>query len=162
MHIRFQIAMNVYLMFKNKIFMRAFTQDPIEAHMTLNPLYQVLHETCQSEQATTEQDANQTANNELYTECVNILSLCMCLNNGKYHIPGETVENLRLKQRAIDSGVLVFVVYVLIETKNESLKKYIKEEFFEKVDESDFEYHFKKNHSHYAMVGDFVNSAKSR
>ena len=128
--------------------------------MTLNPLYQVLHETCV---LAPEQDSNsQLANDELYTECINILSLCMCLSNGKYHIPGETVENLRLRQRAIDSGVLIFVVYVMRESKNENLRKFIREEFFEKVDESDFEYHFKKNHSHYAMVGDFIHSVKLR
>ena len=42
LHIRFQIAVNVYLMFKNKQFMRIFVQDPIEAHTTLEPIYKTL------------------------------------------------------------------------------------------------------------------------
>ena len=47
-------------------------------------------------------------------------------------------------------------------TKNEHLKNYIFEEFFEKVDESDFEYHFKNNHSHYAMVQGIIRDTKQR
>ena len=50
----------------------------------------------------------------------------------------------------------------MCESQNENLRKFIKEEFFEKVNETDFEYHFKKNHSHYAMVGDFIHSVKLR
>ena len=47
-------------------------------------------------------------------------------------------------------------------TKNEHLRTYIQEEFFEKVDETDFEYHFTNNHSHYAMVSTIITDAKQR
>lgn len=45
------------------------------------------------------------------------------------------------------------------QTKNEHLKKYIQEEFYEKIEESDFDYHFKNNHSIYALVNMIVNDA---
>ena len=79
---------------------------------------------------------------ELYFECINILTLIMSLNASRYHIPGETLEKNKLRQKAIDAGILVVVVFILSETKNEHLMSYVQEEFFEKIDEQDFEYHF--------------------
>ena len=46
LHIRYQIALNVYLMFKSRVFLRAFVNEPIETHTSLKPLYAVLLETC--------------------------------------------------------------------------------------------------------------------
>lgn len=54
------------------------------------------------------------------------------------------------------------VMYLMKHTKNEHLRTYIQEEFFEKVDETDFEYHFTNNHSHYAMVSTIITDAKQR
>jgi hypothetical protein len=131
LHIRFQIAVNVYLMFKNKVFMRLFVQDSIEAHLTLMPIYNILHETCVAE----EKFSNANNMDELYFECINILTLVMSLNGSRYHIPGETTEKTKIRQKAIDTGILVVVTYFMQATKNALLKQYITEEFFEKVDE---------------------------
>ena len=158
LHIRFQIAVNVYLMFKNKAFIRLLMQDPIEAHTTLRPLYKTLQETCMQEE-----DYAENGNmEELYFECVNILTLIMSMNSGRYHIPGETVENNKLRQKAMDAGILVVVVLILSETKNQNLRDYLQEEFFEKIDEQDFDYHFKNNHTHYATAGDIVTDVSHR
>ena len=94
LHIRFQIAVNVYLMFKNKVFMKLFVQDGVEAHMTLVPLYNILLETCVPEEKAGLSHDNME---ELYFECVNILTLIMSLNSNRYHIPGETVERNRMR-----------------------------------------------------------------
>ena len=118
-------------MFKNKVFMRLFVQDSIEAHMTLMPLYNILQETCVAE----EKFSNADNMEELYFECINILTLVTSLNGSRYHIPGETTEKNKIRQRAIDTGILVMVTYVMHATKNPTLKQYISEEFFEKVDE---------------------------
>lgn len=48
LHIRYQIALNVYLMFKSRVFLRAFVNEPIETHISLKPLYGILLETCGS------------------------------------------------------------------------------------------------------------------
>ena len=158
LHIRFQIAVNVYLMFKNKVFIRLFIQDPIEAHTTLQPLYKILQESCILEEDYSDNDNME----ELYFECINILTLIMSLNSGRYHIPGETLEKNKLRQKAMDAGILAVVVFILGESKNEHLRSYIQEEFAEKVDEQDFEYHFKKNHTHYATVSDIIVDVKHR
>lgn len=158
LHIRFQIAVNVYLMFKNKVFIRLFIQDPIEAHTTLQPLYKTLQESCIFEEDYSDNDNME----ELYFECINILTLIMSMNSGRYHIPGETLEKNKLRQKAIDAGILVVVVFLLGETKNLRLGDYIQEEFFEKIDEQDFEYHFIKNHTHYATASDIIVDVKHR
>ena len=62
---------------------------------------------------------------ELYFESINILCLIMSLNSGRYHIPGESVEKRRLRERAIDAGIIVVVVFLLNETKNSHLNHYI-------------------------------------
>ena len=119
------------------------------------PLYNVLLETCQTE------DYNDSME-DLYFECVNILTLVMNLNNGRYHIPGETIDRTKIRQKAIDAGILVVCIYLMLQTKNEHLKTYIQEEFFEKVDEPDFDYYFKHNHSIYALVSSIVSDVNIR
>jgi len=83
-------------MLKNKIFKRIFIQDPIEAHTTLKPLYMVLIESCILDEEYTVDNLLE----ELFYECINILILIMSLNSGKYHIPGETFEKSRIRQKA--------------------------------------------------------------
>ena len=62
--------------------------------MTLVPLYNMLLETCVSEEKGGLGHDNME---ELYFECVNILTLIMSLNSNRYHIPGETVERNRMR-----------------------------------------------------------------
>jgi len=88
--------------------MRLFVQDPIEAHTTLQPIYKTLQESCIIE----EEYTNNENMLELYYECINILTLILSLNSGRYHIPGESLEKNKLRQKAIDAGILVIVVYM--------------------------------------------------
>jgi hypothetical protein len=71
-----------------------FVMDSVEAHMTIVPLYNILLETCGSEEKRGLLLDNME---ELYFECVNILTLIMSLNSNRYHIPGETVERNKLR-----------------------------------------------------------------
>lgn len=41
-----------------------------------------------------------------------MLTSMMLFSNRKYYIPGETNENARLRQRAIDFGILVMMTYL--------------------------------------------------
>ena len=55
---------------------------------------------------------------DLYFECVNILTLVMSLNSSRFHIPGETVDRVKLRQKAIDAGVQIVVIFILKNTLN--------------------------------------------
>jgi hypothetical protein len=158
LHIRYQIAINVYLMLKNKIFKRIFIQDPIEAHTTLKPLYNVLIESCVIE----DEYAIDNLLEELFFECVNILILIMSLDNVRYHVPGETFERSRIRQKAQDAGILIIVLFIMNNTKNANLRKYVEDEFFGKIKEQDIDYHFEGNHSHYQIVADLITSAQCK
>lgn len=120
MHIRFQIALNVYLMLKSRNFRRSFVNEPIELHTTMKPLYGVLLETCESSKLIEEmkyvrpyESPTKSAKSlkstgsprfemtqNLLKECVNILCVLLCLEGNRYHIPGESYERIRLKQKA--------------------------------------------------------------
>lgn len=90
--------------------------------MTLVPLYNILQETCVPDE---KDDLRNDNMEELYFECVNILTLIMSLNSNRYHIPGETVERNKMRHNAIDTGVLIVVIYLMKHTKNEHLRNYI-------------------------------------
>lgn len=145
-------------MLKNKIFKRIFIQDPIETHTTLRPIYQLLLES----QIQEDQFKDNEYIEELYYECVNILILIMSLNNIKYHIPGETYERNRIRQKAQEAGILIIVVYIMMKTKNKQLYQYIEEEFFKKIEEQDIEFHFENYHSHYAVAQDIIIDSQDR
>ncbi len=86
----------------------------------------------------------------------------MSLNNIKYHIPGETYERNRIRQKAQEAGILIIVVYIMMKTKNKLLYQYIEEEFFKKIEEQDIEFHFENYHSHYAIAQDIIIDSKDR
>lgn len=81
--------------------MGLFVQDSVESHTTLMPLYNILLDTCTKE----EKFEGNVNMEDLYFECINILTLVMSLNTGRYHIPGETIDKIRLRQKAIDAGI---------------------------------------------------------
>ena len=99
---------------------------------------------------------------DLILECVNILLVIMSLTNVKYHIPGETFERNRIRQKGQDSGILIIVMFTYLRSMNETVKKYIYEEFLSKLEEPDIEYHFENNHSNYAIVSDFIQDAETK
>ena len=49
LQIRYQVALNVSLMLRNRSFRKAFVNEPIELHMTMKPVYGVLLDTCETE-----------------------------------------------------------------------------------------------------------------
>lgn len=83
----------------------------------------------------------------------------MSLNNRKFYIPGETQENTKLRQRAIDCGILIVLMYSYISLGEGSLKQLMREEFYERLEESDLDYHFNNNHIHYDMVKTIIDDS---
>lgn len=79
---------------------------------------------------------------DLQVQCATILTQMMSLNNRKYYIPGETSENSKMRQKAIQSGILIILIYSYLNTSNERLKQYIQDELLERIDEHDLQLHF--------------------
>jgi hypothetical protein len=118
----------------------------------------VLHESCQA----TSDPFVSTDQEELYLSCATILIAVLSLNTRKFYIPGETQENTKSRHMAIDCGVLIILMYSLLNLKDGSIKEYINEEFFERLDENDLDYHFNNNHVHYDKVKGFVEDSSMK
>jgi len=86
----------------------------------------------------------------------------MSLNNRKYYIPGETSEKAKLRQQAMELGILIIMINVQLTSSNESLKQYIDEEFFDRIEESDLDYHFMNNHKHYDKLSAFFQESDQK
>tara|TARA_B110000285_G_C15110963_1_gene611084 strand:- start:432 stop:803 length:372 start_codon:yes stop_codon:yes gene_type:complete len=86
----------------------------------------------------------------------------MSLNNRKYYIPGETSEKAKLRQQAMELGILIIMINVQLTSGNESLKQYINEEFFDRIEESDIDYHFMNNHKHYDKLSDVFQESDQK
>jgi transcriptional regulator of acetoin/glycerol metabolism len=86
----------------------------------------------------------------------------MSLNNRKYYIPGETSEKAKLRQQAMELGILIIMINVQLTSSNESLKQYINEEFFDRIEESDIDYHFMNNHKHYDKLSDIFQESDQK
>jgi hypothetical protein len=186
MHIRLQIATNVCLMLKSRNFRRCFVNEPIELHTNLKPLYGVLLETCESskliddelkvEQSTFESPGRKSMlgrggsaprlttiaelTQGMMKECVNILCVLLSLENNRYHIPGESYERTRLKQKAQDAGIIIFALHVMQRTKIDWLAKHIEVEFLEKLEEPDVEYHQALAAQQYSVLHDILPGPK--
>jgi hypothetical protein len=52
----------------------------------------------------------------------------------------------------MDLGILIVMVNVYINSENEQLKQFIFDEFIDRIEESDIDYHFDNNHRHYETV----------
>lgn len=83
---------------------------------------------------------------ELELNCARILTSLMSLNNRKHYIPGETAEKAKLRQKAIDHGLLVILMNSLLYSSNENLRLFLQEEFLERLEEQDINYYFEGNH----------------
>ena len=88
--------------------------------------------------------------------CAQILVILLNLNNRKFYIPGETSEKQKLRMRAMDLGILVILANAFISLKCEELTQFLQEEFLDRLEETDIEYHFGRNHSHYEIVSEVV------
>lgn len=178
MHIRFQIALNVYLMLKSRNFRRSFVNEPIELHTTMKPLYGVLLETCESSKllealelhnertySASPSKSNKSSPRHDFTqnllkECINILCVLLSLEGNRYHIPGESYERVRLKQKAQDAGIIIVALHIMQKTKIDWLSKYIESEFLEKLEEGDIEYHQALSAQQYSVLHDILPGPK--
>jgi hypothetical protein len=151
---RTQISANILLMLKNKGFVKYFLHDQ-DAFTAILPLYQALMEESLNE-------AHSASLEELQTTCSWIMIQLMSLNNRKYYIPGETSEKAKLRQQAMELGILIIMINVQLTSSNESLKQYINEEFFDRIEESDIDYHFMNNHKHYDKLSDIFQESDQK
>ena len=65
----------------------------------------------------------------------------LSLNTRKFYIPGETSEKAKLRLKCIEYGVLAVLTSCLIESKSDPIKSFLQEDFFERLEEPDIEYH---------------------
>lgn len=96
----------------------------------------------------------------LLKECVNILCVLLSLEGNRYHIPGESYERIRLKQKAQDAGIIIFALHIMQKTKIDWLSKYIESEFLEKLEEADIEYHQALSAQQYSVLHDILPGPK--
>ena len=76
----------------------------------------------------------------------------LSLNTRKFYIPGETSEKAKLRVRAIENGVLIVLTYCLIQARRDSLKMFLQEDFFERLEECDIDLHFQYADLFYSRV----------
>ena len=139
-------------MFKNKGFVKYFLYDE-DAYACIEPLYQVLQEKSLNETYTSSLD-------ELQSISAQIMVQLMSLNNRKYYIPGETSEKAKMRQQAMDLGILTIMTHVQLSCDdNRQLQQYINDEFTDRIEESDIDYHFVNNHSHYEKVSSIIEAS---
>jgi len=62
----------------------------------------------------------------------------------------------------MDCGVLIILMYCMMNLGEGSLKRYIREEFFERLEETDIDYHFNNNHIHYDTMGAFIEDSSMK
>jgi len=129
-HVRNQIAGNLYLMIKAKGVVKFLLVEAVDCQNTLKHVFSILTESCLQ----TFTSAS-TALSELQMHCAHILISLMSLNNRKYHIPGETSEKAKLRQKALDQGILAVLLNVHLNSQNEQLRQFLAEEFLERLEE---------------------------
>ena len=60
----------------------------------------------------------------------------------------------------MDCGVLIVLMYSYLKLQDDSsLQEFLKDEFFDRLEEQDIEYHFNNNHSQYDTVRNFVEDS---
>jgi len=94
------------------------------------------------------------ADPELYTLALKSVLSLMCLPqvfttnpSRKFYIPGETMELDKLRQRAIEYGLLTYLAFIDGRNKNEDFKSILQRELWSLVDETDFSQHFARTGS---------------
>ena len=135
--IRNQLANNIYLIFKNKAFLKIYMENEVDSLVTFNNIYSVLFEYLQSQKHLQVPDNSISDANvdELQQICINILITALSLNTRKFHIPGETSEKAKLRFKCIEYGVLAVLTFFTIESRSESVRSYLQEDFFERIEE---------------------------
>ena len=59
----------------------------------------------------------------------------------------------------MDCGILIILMCSFLKLKDGSLKQFLKEEFFERLEEQDIDYHFNNNHMQYDTVQVFIEDS---
>ena len=98
---------------------------------TLKPIVDILQE-CVNEYS--------DENSELYQSTVKLVINLMNLTQRKFYIPGETMELERLRQKSIDNNLFSLIVYFNDKINQEDIKQILKKEFFELLEENDYNY----------------------
>ena len=157
------MAVNVTSILRNKTFMRLLLQDSVEAHMTLQPIFCLLLESCEDpSEKTNEHDCSKSAASkdaliiELYIECIRIFSTVMALDYGRSFAPGYSLDKYKIRQKAIDAGVLIGVTHTMLYSKYPELVELINEEFIELIGEHDIAHHQKNSQGFYAFMNNLL------
>jgi len=62
------------------------------------------------------------SNEEHFQESFGIFYCLLCLSSRKFYIPGETIESEKIRNKAIESGVLTFIAIVYFKAKDDMIK----------------------------------------
>lgn len=84
----------------------------------------------------------------------------MCLNSRKYYIPGETSENTKMRQKAIQSGILIISTFTYLNSNNDRLKQYFYNELIDRLDEEDYQLHFEFQDSSFRQFRQIISDQK--
>lgn len=158
MHIRIETTKNLYQLMKNRKTVSYLLDDRTYLGPVLSPFYAVLND---NGLATIQSNCIDQMS-ELQQLCCQILLRLLCLNNRKFYIPGETSQKAKMRQRAMDLGILIVLLHVFLNTPNPELKNYLQDEFVDRLEEQDIEYHFTLNHSHYEKLSSVVTNCSYR
>lgn len=99
-----------------------------------------------SEDASPDVSPTEPSDIELYQVSLRFLINLLCLpqshilgtNHRKFYIPGETMENERMRQKAIEYGLLSVLAWIDCQLKNDELKSLLSREFWGALDSEDF------------------------
>jgi len=133
-HFRNDLGKNLFQILKSKQVSKMVIDEKLSQNSHLKPLFKIMHDNCLQNTAMID---FQNDMDELQVQCATILTQMMSLNNRKYYIPGETSENTKMRLRAIQSGILIILIFSYLNTSNERLKQFIQDELVERLDESD-------------------------
>lgn len=158
-HLRNELGRNMFHILKNKQVAKMTLDEKVDANAYLRPLVKILHEGCQQN---TQLIDYQTGMDDLQVHCATILTQMLALNNRKYYIPGETSENAKLRLKAIQSGILVALVYSYLNSQNERLKQLLQEELVERLDESDLQLQFEQYETSFGSFRKYTGCAQNQ
>jgi hypothetical protein len=73
-----------------------------------------------------------------------------------------SIDKYKIRQRAIEAGVLVVTTHFYCKTKDEDLKMKVHDEFVDRIQEQDLVFFFKHRDNLYHIVSDLVGKKEDR
>ena len=62
----------------------------------------------------------------------------------------------------MENGVLVIMTHTALFSADDQLKQLILDEFIERIEDTDIEYHFQNNHAHFDIVSQLISVSNEK